>query len=71
MAEKIKTGAWRHQAAIIYKRAPGHDYADDRLIGWAGGHDEAAKICKEHNDEIELLIKKTNEGKTKQGEVAL
>ena len=71
MAEKIKTGAWRHQAAIIYKRAPGAAYEDDKRIGWAGGHDEAEKICKEHNKEVELIIKKTRDGNVKQGELLL
>ena len=60
MAEKVKEGAWRHQAAIIYKRAGGA-YADDETIGWAGGHDEASKICKAHNEEIEELLNKNKD----------
>jgi len=49
------SGQWRHQAAIIYVSAGTGCTEDDRLVGWAGGHEEAEKICVAHNQEIEKL----------------
>jgi hypothetical protein len=61
---KIPKGHWRHQAAIIYESAGTGHTEDDRLIGWAGGHDYAGIICEEHNKVIEKLKKEFNEPKS-------
>lgn len=61
MAEKILPGQWRHQAQIIYRRGTG-EYEDDEIIGWAGGHNEAEKICKAHNEEVETIKLKLKGG---------
>lgn len=52
---KTPKGYWRHQAAIIYVSAGTGQTEDDERLAWAGGHEEAKKICEAHNKVVEKL----------------
>lgn len=62
---KVPKCHWRHQAAIIYESAGTGHTEDDKLIGWAGGHGEAEKICEEHNKTL-TKNEKTDNQRTEQ-----
>lgn len=55
----VKPGQWRNAGRVIYERVPDGGYPDDKEIGWAGGPEEAEKICQAHN----VVLEKLNQGK--------